>query len=193
MLIAFEGPDNTGKSTAAKQLTSFDEPIYNATKTNHAALSMAERSDVDLIGTFDRIDWLSHMVYRLALPDRDWNDDRPRTVFGMPDTHLVFRMHDPAHADFTADEVVDTPIARVNPVYWWAADAITRLNQFQNYTLFKSVSIIEVANTADGYTQRMMAHDNASWSHDHDPLLPRMVSSTEELLDFLREQDKYLG
>lgn len=193
MFIAFEGPDNVGKSTSAATLASDGVALYNATKSMHAEMSLDPDMSPDLVVTYDRIDWFSHMVYRLALPDRDWNDDRPRTVFGMPDTHLVVKLHKPEHADFTADEVVDTPIARVNPVYWMMTDSLMRLNAFQNYDLFKSISIIEVTNTAEGYSQQLVAHDNPSWEGYGNDILVRMVTSNADLLNFLQDVEQRIG
>lgn len=196
MLIAFEGPDMVGKSTSAAKLTSFDAPTYNATKKNHAALAQAVRSEAGLVGTFDRIDWFSHMVYRLALPDRDWNDDRPRTVFAMPDTHLVVKIHKPELADFTADEVVDTPIARVNPMYYYFADYFMALNRIRNYELFKTVSIVEVSNDQENgtFSQALRAFDSPTSGWDTGLLpLERLVDGDESLLAFLQDVDQTIG
>lgn len=196
MLIAFEGPDNVGKSHSAAALTSFDGHIYNATKTNHALAVQAIGGDHDLVQTFDRIDWFSHMVYRLALPDRDWNDDRPRTVFAMPDTHLVVKIHKPELADFTADEVVDTPIARVNPMYYYFADYFMALNRIRNYELFKTVSIVEVSNDQEAGTfkQALKAFDSPTSGWDTGLLpLERLVDGDESLLAFLHDVDQTIG
>lgn len=191
MLIAFEGPDNTGKSTSAKNLTSFDENLYNATKASHAHATVAMGGDAGLIQTFDRIDWLTHMVYRLALPDRDWADERPRTVFAMPDTHLVFKIHHPQYADFLADEVVSTPIALVNPMYYYFADFFMHLNRQREYSLFKSVTILEVINdqASGNYSFTLAAHDSPGldWGSQYE----KLVNSDETLLDFLHYVDQH--
>ena len=190
MFIAFEGPDNTGKSTSAASLTSFDSPIYNATKANHAGAIQAMGGDLGLVQTFDRIDWFSHMVYRLALPDREWNDERPRTVFSMPDTHLVVKMHHPQLAEFTADEVVDTPIGKVNPMYYYFADFFMGLNKERGYDMFKSISIMEVMNNPNGgtFSQRLKAFDSPvlEWSD----VAHLEVDSDESLLKLLRDVDR---
>lgn len=195
MFIAFEGPDNVGKSTSAAELASSGEAFYNATKLDHEHIVGTQDGNMepDWVHTYDRIDWLSHMVYRLALPDRDWNDDRPRTVFGMPDTHLVVKLHKPEHADFTADEVVDTPVGKVNPVYWMMADTLMRLNSFQNYNLFKSISIIEVINVDGQYSQQMVVHDNPSWEGYGMDVLGRIVTTNQDLLNFLRDVEQRIG
>lgn len=146
MFIAFEGPDFTGKSTTAAKLAHDNVALYNATKPMHEQNRRQYADSPELPVTYDRIDWFSHMVYRLALPDREWNDDRPRTVFAMPDTHLVVFTHHPQLAEFRADEVVDTPIGKVNPMYYYFADYFMRLNKQTEFSLFKSVTLIEVTN-----------------------------------------------
>jgi hypothetical protein len=186
MFIAFEGPDNVGKSTSAANLAWDGIALYNATKDMH----QRQREEMELYPnsgpvTYDRIDWFSHMVYRLALPDREWNDDRVRTVFAMPDTHLVVKLHRPDLADFTAEEVVDTPIAQVNPVYYHFATWIMGLNRFKDYSLFKSVSLVEVCNSPDStYSQQLRDFDSAAVGFD--PILHSNIRSDEKLLDFLR-------
>lgn len=193
MFIAFEGPDDVGKSTSAKRLDAAGQPDYNATKAMHAA-NVAERcQDETLPHTYDRIDWFSHMVYRLALPDREWNDDRPRTVFAMPDTHLVVRVHAPELADFTADEVVDTPIAKVNPMYYYFADYFLRLNKAQQHALFKSVTIIEVQldRAAGTFAQRIIAFDSSAFPFG--TVAERLVQNDDDLLEFLRYVDQHTG
>ncbi|QWS69712.1 AAA-ATPase [Microbacterium phage WilliamStrong] len=201
MLIAFEGPDEVGKSTSAKALTSFDEPVYNATKTNHAALSMAVRNppegEADIVGTFDRIDWFSHMVYRLALPTHEWNDDRPRTVFAMPDTHLVLKMHQPGSIIEAPDEPGYNPekVAAANEMYYYQVDFLMALNRLKGYALFKTVSIVEVVNNqqAGTFSQQLVAFDSPTNGHTRDMLLHRLVDSDQSLLRFLREEDRKIG
>ena len=196
MFIAFEGPDMTGKSTSAAKLSHDGVGIYNVRKDSHAVMQKDHLAAPELPITYDRIDWLTHMVYRLALPDREWNDARARTVFAMPDTHLVFKLHKPELANFTADEVVDTPIARVNPVYYYFADFFMGLNRARNYELFKTISIIEVSNdqSTGTFSQRMVAFDSPTSSWDTGLLpLERLVDSDESLLAFLRDVDQTIG
>lgn len=185
MFIAFEGPDNVGKSTSAAALSA-DPPIYNATKERHAGEQVDILTDPGIVVCYDRIDWFSHMVYRLALPDREWNDPRVRTVFAMPDTHLVVKLHRPDLADFTADEVVDTPIAIVNATYFYFADFFTRLNEQRDFALFKTISMIEVENTPEGYSQRL-----ASFSSPITDPTPfgRHTITDDELLALLQAED----
>lgn len=190
IFIAFEGPDNVGKSTSAASLSYDGKPIYNATKEAHSdlkeELGLEER---DLVVTYDRIDWFSHMVYRLALPDREWNDARPRTVFAMPDTHLVIKLHHPDLADFTADEVVDTPIAKVNPMYYYFGDYFMHLNEQQDFALFKTVSLVEVRNNvADGtYSQRLVQFSSPAF--EFGSVAERLVTDDDSLLELLRHEE----
>ena len=190
MFIAFEGPDNTGKTTSAINLSHDGAHQYNVTKAMHALMRKDIEGQADLVVTYDRIDWLTHMVYRLALPDRDWNDDRPRTVFSMPDTHLVVKIHHPQLAEFTADEVVDTPIGKVNPMYYYFADFFMNLNRERGYDMFKSVSIMEVLNDPESelFYQHLMAFDSpvSEW----DEVAKYNVDSDESLLTLLRDVDR---
>lgn len=194
MFIAFEGPDNVGKSTSAANLSSEGVAVYNVTKDKHAV--MGKDIEPDQVVTYDRIDWFTHMIYRLALPDAEWNDARARTVFAMPDTHLVIKMHRPELADFTADEVVHTPISQVNPMYFYFAEFLSSLNRARHYSLFKSISIIEVTNDelAGVYSQRLVSFDSAAFSFlDILSVLDRLVDSDESLLEMLRYVDSRIG
>lgn len=189
MFIAFEGPDNTGKSTSALNLDCAGQPGYNVTKEMHE-LNVADWNlDGDAANdlmphTYDRIDWFTHMVYRLALPDREWNDPRNRTVFAMPDTHLVVKLHRPDLANFTADEVVDTPIKHVNPMYWYFAEFMMNLNRTRDFSLFRSVTIMEVANEPGQYRQRVAMFDSRTM--DESSALARVVHDDATLLELLQ-------
>ena len=200
MLIAFEGPDNVGKSTSAARLSYNGQPIYNATKANHkeaqrdlSTTTVPRGLEPDLVQTFDRIDWFSHLVYRLALPGAEWADERPRTVFAMPDTHLVVKIHRSDLADFTADEVVDTPIGEVNPMYYYFADFFTGLNRARGYALFKTVSLMEVTNLGEGeYSQRLVAFDSPVTEFgpgSYPGVFGRLVESDEDLLAWLQADE----
>lgn len=178
MFIAFEGPDNVGKSTAAQELDAASQPDYNVTKAMHAERVAEQEPGTDMPHTYDRIDWFSHMVYRLAMPEKDWNDDRPRTVFAMPETHLVVILHRPDLADFTvpADDEsvasairtrgVETPVQIVNSSYFYFADFFTGLNEERDYALFKTITILEVANTSEGYHRTLGSFSSPVTSHE---------------------------
>ena len=194
MFIAFEGPDEVGKSTSARALSYDGQPIYNATKQNHAeaAASMVEGAS-SLVQTFDRIDWLSHMVYRLAMPTRDWNDDRLRTVFAMPDTHLVLKMHRPDMAGFidAVGEGYETgSLSKVNEMYYHQIDFLMRLNSHNEYSWFRTVSIMEVVNNSDAgiFRQRLVAFDSPAigWG-----TASRFnVNGDQKLLELLRYEEQ---
>lgn len=197
MLIAFEGPDNVGKSHSAAALTSFDGHIYNATKTNHAMAQRALGGDCGLVQTFDRVDWFTHMVYRLAYPERDWNDDRPRTVFAMPDTHFVLKMHNPRqvdHIEDIGDGIEKGKLGAANEMYFYQFDFLMGLNRLKGYKLFRTMSIMEVVYEPDtgSFHQKLVAFESPYDSWSRDMILHRMVDSDKSLLEFLREEDRKL-
>lgn len=189
MFIAFDGPDNTGKTSDAIKLSNDGAHNYNVTKRMHAEMRKDIEGQPDLPVTYDRIDWFTHMVYRLALPEGDWNDDRPRTVFAMPDTHLVIKLHHPDLADFMAEEVVQTPIVRVNPMYFYFADFFTGLNEEKDFGLFKTISIMEVKHDqqAGTFSQALAAFSSPAISHID--AVSRGINSPESLLELLRDDD----
>lgn len=199
MLIAFEGPDNVGKSTSASALTSFDSHIYNATKANHRRAQVAMGDEAaTLVQTFDRVDWFTHMVYRLAFPQRDWNDDRPRTVFAMPDTHFVLKMHHPLMVDRIEDledGIEAGKLAAANEMYYYQFDFLTQLNVYKEFALFKTMSIVEVANdpTTGSFHQKLVAFSSPYESWTRDMVLHRLVDDDKSLLEFLREEDRKIG
>ena len=192
MLIAFEGPDNTGKSTSANNLTYNGEAIYNATKSNYKRAQWDLQDEPYLVQCFDRIDWFSHLVYRLSLPGFDWNDDRNRTVFAMPDTHLVIKLHRPDLAQLISDELYSTgTLAKINPVYCDFAEFFMNLNRSQEYQLFKTVSIIEVSNDIrdNTFSQKLLAFDSPV-SFGNSSVGCTMTDKT--LLDMLGHEDSAL-
>lgn len=196
MFIAFEGPDNVGKSTSAANLASDGVAVYNATKALHQQLQHPDEPDI--VVTYDRIDWFTHMVYRLAYPHRDWDDDRPRTVFAMPDTHFVLRMHHPVMVDLIEDVEDGIPkgkLGAANEMYFYQFDFLMGLNRLKDYSLFKTMSIMEIANDPrDGsFSQKLVAFESPTNGWSRDMLLSRLVDSDESLLEFLREEDRKIG
>lgn len=202
MFIAFEGADDTGKSTSARNLDCAQQPDYNVTKAMHAQNVAEQEPGTDMPHTYDRIDWFSHMVYRLAMPEKDWNDDRPRTVFAMPDTHLVVKLHHPDLANFTvaADPEdaatanrtrgVETPVGRVNPMYYYFADFFSALNEQRNYALFQTVSLVEVMNnpTEGTFSQRLVQFSSPvlDWNLGTSP----EVDTDDKLLELLHAEQQ---
>src|SRR5690606_31560468 len=83
----------------------------------------------------------------------DWNDDRVRTVFAAPDVHLVFKLHNPSNLLSIGDELYEgDQLPRVNAFYRQLADHLVTLNETFNYTLWKTVTLLEVTRTPDSYT-----------------------------------------
>lgn len=190
MFIAFEGPDEVGKSTSALTLDAAGQPDYNATRDMHLENVAEFQGDVLVPHTYDRIDWLTHMVYRLALPDRDWGDDRPRTVFAMPDTHLVLKMHHPERAkeiEAHGEGYAPGRIQDVNFMYFHQIDFLSKLNQAKDYALFKSVGIVEVWHDQQQgvFEQRLVSFNSAAFSH-YASVGMGLVDSDERLLEFLQ-------
>jgi hypothetical protein len=194
MFIAFEGPDEVGKSTSAKALDAAGQPEYNATRAMHLKNVAEFQGDQLVPHTYDRIDWLTHMVYRLAMPERDWNDDRPRTVFAMPDTHLVVKLHHPEMAEkieAVGEGYAPGRIQEVNEMYYHQIDFLMLLNKRKDYQLFKSVSMVEVWNdrAAGVFEQRLAMFDCAEF--DHGSVGERLVVNDEGLLDFLQYVEQH--
>jgi hypothetical protein len=190
MLIAFEGPDNVGKSTSAAALDYLGHPIYNLTKAQYdqaAGIDAADADTATIVSTFDRIDWFSHMVYRLAMPDRDWNDDRPRTVFAAPDLHLVIKLHHPEIVRFVKDPLyaLGSPLTRANAMYRDMGFYFSALNASRDFELFKSVSMVEVRNAPDeqDYSQRLLGFSSAAV--EAPPRYQKRVTDAE-LVELLR-------
>lgn len=190
MLIAFEGPDNTGKSHSAQQLSAFP-PIYNATKENHAAAQLIVGAQKGLVHCFDRIDWMTHMAYRLALPDHEWNDPRVRTVFAMPDTHLVFKLHHVGMVPSRDDEegYKEGVPRSVNDMYIHLSRVFMILNEARDYSLFKTITIMEVINDpSDGsFSQRIV--DFSSPIYPWGSVGTRLVHDDASLLEFLYNEE----
>ena len=196
MFIAFEGPDNVGKSTSATKLAGSGTAIYNARKDTHALMQKDHLAAPEIPITYDRIDWFTHMVYRLALPDSDWNDDRVRTVFAMPDTHLIIKVHAPEFENFIADEAVHTPVATVNQMYRDYAEFLIYLNRSRSYSLFRSIGVMEVSNdeSTGTFSQGLIQFDSpgSNWSYSHIEYA-RTVTNDDDLLDHLYRVDSFIG
>lgn len=186
MIIAFDGPDKTGKSTSAAALDSTGTARYNMTKAQHDDI-MAIR-EPSLVYAFDRIDWLTHMVYRLALPGYEWNDERPRTVFTAPDTHLVIKMHTQGMAARIDDELYKgDKISQVNEMYFFTSTWLIETNEQRDFTLFKSISILEVENDPQEgtFSQKLVEFSSpVTGSGASRPI------TNEGLLELLRYEDQ---
>lgn len=141
--LAFEGPDKTGKSTDCNTIGT--AAFYNATKQLHEENHHKYKNKVGIV-CYDRIDWLTHMVYRLAMPDHEWNDERVRTVFAMPDTHLIIKVHSVSTVGLIQDELGYASLAEVNDGYCSMYEYLTEMNSRQNNNLFASISLVEVTH-----------------------------------------------
>ena len=189
MLIAFEGPDKAGKSTSACNLSS-SLPIYNATKENYTETLQEMQGESGVVQCFDRIDWLTHMAYRLALPDHEWNDARVRTVFAMPDTHLVFKLHEKSLSGHISDELyTDGTLATVNDLYLLLSRMIMDLNEAREWALFKTVTILEVSNdlSAGTFTSRLLHFSSPVFKFID--VARQRVHDDETLLELLQYED----
>lgn len=161
MIIAFEGPDNVGKSTVAKTLGHLDAVHYNMTDVSYRDALQDEQQEPDLVTTFDRIDWLTHMVYRLGMPGYEWNDARIRTVFAAPQAHLVVMQHHPDNFLKAEDSVnngevyLKDSIQYVNSMYGSLISSLIDINENTDFSLYKSITTLEVSRVG-GYTFRCM-------------------------------------
>lgn len=190
MLIAFEGPDKTGKTTSAKYLSYNKSPIHNVTKGDYSEVRESLKGEEEVVQTFDRIGWLTHMVYRLALPDHEWNDARIRTVFSMPDTHLVFKIHDRLAVRQVKDDLYeDGQLVPVNNGYRSAYMYLMELNARSSFSLFKTISVmaVEYHQATGGISQSMI--DFQSPARRFPMSSPSLVKDNYELLEFLRYED----
>lgn len=194
MFIAFEGPDETGKSSSAATLDSAGQPAYNANVDNYALAKQVLQDQKDLVATFDRIDWMTHMVYRLSMPGFEWNDARVRTVFPMPDTHLVFKVHSEdhvGHIEAVNEGYSEGALSKVNSMYCMYALQLMQLNAARDFELFKTVSVVEVYNdpTEPSFSQALVAYSSpvSDLTILEDGPLPM---DDHELLQLLQDEDQ---
>jgi hypothetical protein len=135
------------------------------------------------------------MVYRLALPEKEWNDERARTVFAMPDTHLVLKMHNPEYAAFIeahGEGYAPGRLVSVNEMYWHQVDFLMNLNRHREYSIFKSITVVEVVNDQKGtFRQRVMDHDSPGlqWGSAYQGA----VETDDHLLAFLQHVNHQIG
>lgn len=121
MIVIFEGPDNLGKTYQANQLAANrelfpegGEVFYNLTKDVYEdALKRGIHCNPNYVMAVDRVDWITHLTYRLALPHYEWNDERPRTVFYPEEAHLLILIpvnkawEDELYTGYESDRVVN--------------------------------------------------------------------------------------
>lgn len=188
MLIVFEGPDKAGKSTWAMQLDSVAAPRYNLKKGEYGRIKHAGH-----VVAVDRLAWLTHSAYRLALPEYEWNDRAVRTVFAMPDAHLVFMVPADPHLN-TADELYDREQStRVQEAYREWCWMLFRLNNLQNGGLFRTISLVEArAGGTSGRVYEHFALNSAGLSATEQSCtgFDLGVTSPSVLLEMLREFER---
>lgn len=151
MLIVFEGPDKAGKSTWAQQLDSATDPRYNLKKGEYGRIKHA-----GCVVAVDRLAWLTHSAYRLALPEYEWNDRAVRTVFAMPDAHLVIMVPNDSRLNTRDELYTSQQSARIHEAYREWCWMLFRLNNLQNGGLFRTISLVEVK--AGGTSGRVYEH-----------------------------------
>jgi len=200
MLIAFEGPDETGKTTSATNLSYNGQPVYNANVDNYKAVKADLANEPEVVQTFDRIDWLTHLIYRITLPEFEWNDARVRTVFGMPDVHLVLKTHAlnvecnvVSRVEAIGEGYEEGDLDKVTQSYFYLMDYITGMNHRRDFNLFKTVSVMEVHNDPETkeYRQRLVifsAPGQIAEGYDFEK-----VQDDESLLALLRYADARIG
>lgn len=187
MLIAFEGPDKTGKSTSATELTYSNLPTYNMTYEKYKWIRKNIQHEFTITHCFDRIDWFTHMVYRLALPGYEWNDERPRTVFAAGDVHLVFKLHKPGTISVKDSLYEDDQLSKVNDMYYQLAKWMVDLNEYVDFSLFKTISIMEV-DTSNGFDQELVLCSSPNKRYTFAELEGRFRSN-DALHKFLQLED----
>lgn len=155
MLVVFEGPDKTGKSTSARELASGVEPVYGLTRDIYErALSEV---DTSAIATFDRLEWITQYAYRLTMPYRDWAGTTPQFPFPLPKAHLIIKCHTRQSAAQVRDEFgyPALEMQRLNLLYRVLAESLLDLNRSVCFSLFKSVSLVSVENTRGRWSESL--------------------------------------
>lgn len=192
-IIIFEGTDKTGKSTSAAKISSSGEALYNMNVHTYEEVKSSLKENEDLVFCFDRLDWFTHMVYRLAMPDYEWNDDRVRRVFTAPDAHLVIKAPKAESLPTLKDELYESgALAAVSLTYAMFAKILIQMNTALGQSLFKSISLIEV-DTENDYKYKMI--EFASITMDLSDA--ESVVDDESLLQLLQkvdhEEDQMVG
>lgn len=192
MIIAFEGPDKAGKSTSASTLAYSGCSYYNMTKESYQIALEDQKNETGLISTFDRIDWLTHTIYRLALPGYEWNDERVRTVFAAPQAHLVFKIHNPDNFSLVQDDLYEEKVKEVlppvNTMYKAAISSLRDINEGADFSLFKSITTLEVSHVG-GYSFRCL--DFSSPIHRLTTKYKDNITTDTHLMDLLLREEQH--
>lgn len=182
MIVAFEGPDKTGKTTSAKHSGDY---MRDAVKNHYDAEVVTQGHTKGVVTAYDRIDWLTHMVYRLALPEYEWEDKRIRTVFAAPEMHLVFKLHLPGYE--IGDELYNLEQSRrVNDMYIRMAGNLIQANRETDFSLFKTISIVYV-KPSSGYKLLLAEFSSPVTELTYNESIA--VNTNEKLLELLLRED----
>lgn len=182
MIVAFEGPDKTGKTTSAMQSGDY---MRDAVKNHYDTEVLTQSHTKGVVTAYDRIDWLTHMVYRLALPEYEWDDKRIRTVFAAPEMHLVFKLHLPGYE--IGDELYNLEQSRrVNDMYIRTAVNLIQTNRDTDFSLFKTISIVYV-KPASGYKLLLAGFSSPVTELNHEESIA--VNTNEKLLELLLKEE----
>lgn len=179
MLIAFEGPDNLGKTYAAEKLSGGNVINYVEPESYKFA-QQTEATEKGLVQCFDGVSWISHAAYHLAMP-RTHCGDPAQIVFPMPDTHLVFKVHE-------GDQVA---LARINTTYVHQAKHLMALNEALEYSLFKTISIIGVSavDVHSGLRKQAILEFSSPLHPWFGSTSTRLVTDDMSLLDLLMVEE----
>lgn len=190
MLIAFEGPAGVGKTFAANKLSG-NNAIPNAIEPVYKTAQELAETEKGIAQCFDRVNWISRLIDRATFPNEPAQFIET-SVFAMPDTHLVFKIFKRGYefSDSSSGTLSREDAIMLNDVYRLMANSILSLNELQNYSLFKSVTIMEVYTSPLGTksSQRVIEYSS--------PLHPwwgtsrtKLVHDDLSLLDLLLVED----
>ncbi len=183
MLIAFEGPHHQANTVSANRLSG-GQSVSKAVPRTYVGAQQIEEHDKGLVQCFDGINWVSGLANAMTSSDSDNLVSVPYQMFSMPDTHLVFQLT-------RRNQAGDTPL---NQVYTNLAHTFMALNESQDYTLFKSVTIVEYLTDPLNQAPRMEVAEfssplQSSWRTS---IQARLVHDDLSLFDMLAFEDAQL-
>ena len=132
----------------------------------------------------------------MALTDKEWNDERVRTVFAAPNAHLVIMTHDEMfmpQEDTEEGYELGAP-AKVNSMYRLFAETLITANEMGGFSLFKTISVLTVINAPEKgyYGLRMTEFSSPLFPAGLPSVGQRLVTDSHSLLEFLQNQDRQL-
>lgn len=181
MLVAFEGPTNVGKTFAADKLSG-GQSIRGADRAMYKSAQELVKKHPGTVMCFDEVAWFSYLTRSLAWPA---GHDYPISpVFAMPDTHLVFKLYKHGLAP------EGSALEALNQVYTNTAHSLMALNESREYTLFKSVTIMEVSTSPlDGGRQQEVMEFSSPLHPWWGTTQTRLVHDDLSLLDLLLTEE----